>query len=89
MPKLANITAAALKESDDAGSDLCMKMHDFNRRMEGGYIDPVEAPLQLARSFLSLSRAAADLAAGLMCNAALDEMRCEAEAAIRALKPQS
>ena len=87
MGKLPNVTAEELKGLDERGSDLCQELWGVHNRLEKGYADELVSPLALARSFLSLSRSAADVAALILGRAALQEMQRETEALLRARKP--
>jgi len=86
MARLQYVTIAELEKLNSVGEDVCMDLHGLNQRIEKGYCDEIESPVKLARSFLSLSRAAANLAANILTKASLQEMKRETEAAIKALQ---
>lgn len=84
MGKLPNVTAEQLNDLDRKGGDLCEFLHGVNSRMEKGYVDDdIDGLVSMARSFLSLSRAAADTAHFLLHKEAMAEQVREIEALIR------
>ena len=78
MPKLLNVTKDDLRSTEDTVSDLCAALNDINKRIQGGYCDEIAKPVDLARSFLNLTRAAAETATLLLVKSAMDEMKHEA-----------
>lgn len=83
MAKLRNVAQDELLAHKLTGEDLCIELHGINNRIEKGYCDEIESLVSLARSFLSLSRAAADTAAHLLVKASLQEQKRELEALLR------
>lgn len=83
MPKLKAVTFEELKAAEDLSFDLQGTMSDLSSRMQQGYCGDLNEPLSLASSFLSLSRAAGEMAANLLVKAKMDEMRREAERLIK------
>ena len=84
MPKLPNVTNEDIKAALDKASDLLMELDELAGRIEKGYVDSLDKPLDAARVFNSLVRAAADLTAAVMTKSYLDEHARELEAMLRA-----
>jgi hypothetical protein len=83
MPKLQNVTNANLKALLDTAGDCQMDANDIADRIEKGYCDNVPNPAELARGFLAISRAFADVAHKLLVKAALQEQKAELETMLR------
>ncbi len=77
MGKLPNVTVEELRAVDSTGSDLLYDVVDLNNRIEKGYVDDVEKPIELVRSLLATSRGLAELAAKLLFKAAMQEDKAE------------
>jgi len=80
MPKLNNITNADLIQIRDALYDALGAVHDAEQRIEKGYCDTIENPVELAKAFISASSAYSGLAGKILIRLALDEQRRELEA---------
>lgn len=83
MPKLKNITEAELEALACGASSDTQCAYDYLRRMEQGYCDKLETPIQLATNFLQASQSLAALASIILTKAQLQEQRAELEKTLR------
>jgi hypothetical protein len=79
MPKMPNVTAADLTEANEGAMDIMAALHDLSDRIEKGYVDDIEKPVEVARTMISLSTAASTLAGRILFKLAMDEQRKELE----------
>ncbi len=79
MPKLRRVTEEEMADLKNRASDLNMDMRDFDNRLQKQYEGDLRDPTGLGRSFLSLARAANDLASTLLAQAEIKRMKGEAD----------
>lgn len=75
MAKLKNVTNEELRAANDA-IDVA-NLWDLANRIEKLYCDEIENPLEIASSFLAISRSAADVASKIMLKAKHQELKAE------------
>lgn len=80
MPKLPNITNAELKSIVTYSETALDDMHAIIDRMEKGYVDRMEQPLETARHFAQLATAAARTASLVLYMADHQRQKDELEA---------
>jgi hypothetical protein len=83
MPKLKNMTAAEFLAIEERAQDLLSEMHHAADMIEKGYTDDIDKPVEKARTFAAVARAAADLTAKALFKSAMQEQRAEIEATLR------
>ena len=79
MPKLPNVTKQNVVAVIGRAEDVLADLHDISDRIEKGYCDDIAEPVVKARTFISLSKAAAHMAGLLLLQSAMQEQRAEIE----------
>lgn len=80
MAKLKALTTEELKAAQERAFDVGQEMTDLSRRLESNIDVPIEDPVDAARTFSTVARNAADLAAKLLFRLSLQEKHAELEA---------
>jgi len=80
MPKLSNITAAQITEAREKAEDMIHDLNAMTSRLAQGYCDPIPEHAHHARTFISLARAAAEMASLLMMQGAMQELKAKTAA---------
>ena len=83
MPKLKNVTADELHAADELAVEASQTAAYLYQRIEQGYCDEIESPIQKASAFLAASAALADLGRAIILKASLQEPKRELEATLR------
>lgn len=79
MPKLDEVTEAEIKAAIASGEDMLMALHDFNNRIEKGYVANIEKPAELARSLSNMATACSRACTLLLAKLAMQEDKRELE----------
>lgn len=74
MPKKPNVTSEQIESVAKKADDITFDIMDIAEEMRSGRCDPVAKPEEMARSFASLARAAADAAVVVLVRKAADEL---------------
>lgn len=83
MPKQKNVTDAEIIACHIAASDLLQEMRDFADRIEKGYVDRIDGPVDAAKQFALIAREATNLSVQLLSVDAMQKQKDEI-AALRA-----
>ena len=77
MPKLPNVTDAELTAAHVAADDFLMEMQDHIARIGKGYVDDIENPTAMARSYALIAKTAGELTHQILMLAELQKQRSE------------
>lgn len=79
MPKMQNVTEAEIEAVIRAMDDSLQDMHDISNRLEKGYCDDLTKPVEHAKNFALIARAASDLVVRIIGKRAMQEQSAELE----------
>jgi hypothetical protein len=79
MPKLPNVTDAEIIACHVAQDAAINEMHDFSDRIQKGYIDKIEHPVEAARAFAIIAEAASRMTKQLLLIDEMQKRRAELE----------
>ena len=79
MAKLPNVKDAELIACHVAADQFLTEMQDFVFRIEKGYVDKIETPMETARAYALIAKTASDLTHKILVRAELQKQREELE----------
>ena len=80
MAKLKNVTEAEILAARDAIYEVLDPVNDLRHRLEKGYCDDLQSPVEFARSFAIMARACSDVVVHLLAKSGMQEQKAEMDA---------
>lgn len=85
MPKLPNVTDAEIIACSVAQDAALGEMHDFIDRLQKGYVDRIDNPVEAAKAFAIIAEAASAMTKQLLIIDSMQKQRDELDTLKRAI----